>query len=69
MKEYYSSIYSAFKLKTGIFCIKKTSRSLRKMMRVIDEYVENPELSVELLSASLGCSTPSVLSEIEECNG
>lgn len=30
MKEYYSSIYSAFKLEDGHLCIKKTSRSLRK---------------------------------------
>lgn len=57
MKEYYSSIYSAFKLEDGHLLHKEDKSFFEKMMRVIDEYVENPELSVELLSASLGCST------------
>ena len=55
--EYYSSIYSAFKLEDGHLLHKEDKSFFEKMMRVIDEYVENPELSVELLSASLGCST------------
>ena len=54
MKEYIALFISAFKLEDGHLLHKEDKSFFEKMMRVIDEYVENPELSVELLSASLG---------------
>lgn len=57
LKEYYSSVLSAFELDDGRFLHKEDKSFFEKMMQIIDSHIANPELSVELLSSSLGYST------------
>ena len=55
LKEYYSSVLSAFELDDGHFLHKEDKSFFEKMMQIID--IQDTELSVELLSNSLGYST------------
>lgn len=57
LKEYYSSVLSAFELDGGNFLHKEDKSFFEKMMQIIDSHIEDTELSVELLSDSLGYST------------
>lgn len=57
LEEYYGSVLSAFELSEGHFMHKEDRSFLEKMMQVIDEHIQNPEFSVELLSNTLGYST------------
>lgn len=57
LKEYYSSILSAFELDDGHFMHKEDKSFFEKMMQNIDSHIQDSELSVELLSNSLGYST------------
>lgn len=56
-KEYYNSIFCTFKLDDGQFLHKEDKVFFEKMMKIINQNITNPELSVELLSSSLGYST------------
>lgn len=57
LKEYYSSVFSSFKLEDGN-CIHKEDREfLDKVMDTIDRNIANPDLSVEVLSSDMGFST------------
>lgn len=57
LKEYYSSIFSSFKLENGN-CIHKDDQDfLDKVMETIERNIANPNLSVDLLSSDMGCST------------
>ena len=57
LKEYYSSVLSAFELDDGHFLHKEDKSFFEKMMQIIDSHIQNTDLSVELLSSSLGYST------------
>lgn len=57
LKEYYSSIFSSFKVENGNCIHKEDQEFLDKVIEVIDRNIANPELSVELLSSDLGYST------------
>lgn len=57
LKEYYSSVFSSFKLENGNYIHKEDQDFLDKILETIDKNISNPELSVELLSSELGYST------------
>lgn len=57
LKEYYSSIFSSFKVENGNCIHKEDQEFLDKVIETIEKNISNPELSVELLSSDLGCST------------
>lgn len=57
LKEYYGSALSAFELNEGHFLHKEDKSFFEKMMQIIDEHIQNPDLSVDLLSNALGYST------------
>ena len=57
LKEYYRSVLSAFELEDGHFLHKEDKSFFEKMIAVIDSHVQDTDLSVELLSNSLGYST------------
>ena len=57
LKEYYNSVFSAFQIDNGNLIHQDDQDFLNKVMETIDTNIENPELSVELLSTELGYST------------
>ncbi|WP_129618520.1 MULTISPECIES: hybrid sensor histidine kinase/response regulator transcription factor [Bacteroides] len=57
LKEYYSSIFSSFKIENGNCIHKEDQEFLDKVMETIEKNISNPNLSVELLSSDLGYST------------
>ena len=57
LKEYYSSIFSSFKVENGNCIHKEDQEFLDKVIETIDKNITNPDLSVELLSSDLGYST------------
>lgn len=57
MKEYYGSVLSAFELKDGRLTHVEDNEFYEKILLEIDVNISNPDLSVEMLSHSLGCST------------
>ena len=57
LKEYYSSVFSSFKVENGNCIHKEDQEFLDKVIEIIDRNIANPELSVELLSSDLGYST------------
>jgi signal transduction histidine kinase/DNA-binding response OmpR family regulator/streptogramin lyase len=57
LKEYYSSVFSSFELDDGHFVHKEDKDFFEKMMQAINKNIQNPELSIDLLSSSLGYST------------
>lgn len=57
MKEYYSSIFSSFKVENGNCIHKEDQEFLDKVIETIEKNITNPDLSVELLSSDLGYST------------
>lgn len=57
LKEYYSSIFSSFKVENGNCIHKEDQEFLDKVIETIDKNISNPDLSVELLSSDLGYST------------
>lgn len=57
LKEYYSSVFSSFKVENGNCIHKEDQEFLDKVIETIDKNIANPDLSVELLSSDLGCST------------
>lgn len=57
LKEYYSSVFSSFKLEDGNCMHKEDQEFLDKVIETIDKNIANPDLSVELLSSELGYST------------
>ena len=58
LKEYYSSIFSSFKVENGNCIHKEDQEFLDKVIETIEKNITNPDLSVELLSSDLGYSTP-----------
>lgn len=57
LKEYYSSIFSSFKVENGNCIHKEDLEFLDKVIETIEKNITNPDLSVELLSSDLGYST------------
>lgn len=57
LKEYYSSIFSSFKVENGNCIHKEDQEFLDKVIKTIEKNITNPDLSVELLSSDLGYST------------
>lgn len=57
LKEYYSSIFSSFKIENGNCIHKEEQEFLDKVIETIEKNISNPDLSVELLSSDLGYST------------
>lgn len=57
LKEYYSSIFSSFKVENGNCIHKEDQEFLDKVIETIEKNITNPNLSVELLSSDLGYST------------
>lgn len=57
MKEYYSSVLSSFELNEGHLLHKEDKTFFENMIQVINENIENPDLSVEVLSNLLGYSS------------
>ena len=57
LKEYYSSIFSSFKVENGDCIHKEDQEFLDKVIETIEKNITNPDLSVELLSSDLGYST------------
>ena len=57
LKEYYSSIFSSFKIENGNCIHKEDQEFLDKVIETIEKNISNPDLSVELLSSDLGYST------------
>lgn len=57
LKEYYSSIFSSFKVENGNCIHKEDQEFLDKVIENIEKNITNPDLSVELLSSDLGYST------------
>lgn len=66
LKEYYNSVLSTFTLDDGQFLHKEDKAFFEKMMQVIDKNITNPELSVELLSSTLGYSTRHFYRKLKE---
>lgn len=66
LKEYYNSIFSTFKLNDGQFLHKEDRAFFEKMMQIIDENILNTDLSVELLSSSMGFSTRHFYRKLKE---
>lgn len=56
LKEYYSSIFSSFKVENGNCIHKEDQEFLDKVIETIEKNITNPDLSVELLSSDLGYS-------------
>ena len=57
LKEYYSSIFSSFKVENGNCIHIEDQDFLDKVIETIEKNITNPDLSVELLSSDLGYST------------
>lgn len=57
LKEYYSSVFSSFKVENGNYIHQEDQEFLNKVIETIDKNLGNPDLSVELLSSELGYST------------
>lgn len=57
LKEYYSSIFSSFKVENGNCIHKEDQEFLDKVIETIEKNITNPDLSIELLSSDLGYST------------
>lgn len=57
LKEYYSSIFSSFKVENENCIHKEDQEFLDKVIETIEKNITNPDLSVELLSSDLGYST------------
>lgn len=57
LKEYYSSVFSSFKVENGNYIHQEDQEFLNKVIETIDKNIANPDLSVELLSSELGYST------------
>lgn len=57
LKEYYSSIFSSFKVENGNCIHKEDQEFLDKVIETIEKNITNPDLSVELLSSDLDYST------------
>lgn len=57
LKEYYSSTLSAFELNDGHFQHKEDKSFFEDLMRMIDNHIANPALSVDVLSSNMGYST------------
>lgn len=57
LKEYYSSVFSSFQIDNGNLIHQEDHEFLNKVIEIIDKNIENPDLSIELLSSELGYST------------
>ena len=57
LKEYYSSVLSAFELNDGHFLHKEDKSFFDAMMKKIDDHIDDADLSVETLSSAMGYST------------
>lgn len=66
LKEYYSSALSAFELNKGQLTHIGDKEFLEKMFQIIESNASNPDLSVEMLSASLGCSSRKLYRKLKE---
>ncbi len=57
LKEYYHSGISAFELEEGRYVHLDDKEFFEKMLQIVDENISNPDLSVDVLSKLMGCST------------
>lgn len=57
LKEYYSSVFSVFSMDSGRLLHKEDKLFFDQVVEVIGRNIENPDLSVDLLSSILGFST------------
>ncbi|MCD8164765.1 MAG: response regulator [Bacteroides sp.] len=57
LKQYYNSALSALEIKDGQFIYKEEKETFEKLMVIIEKNISDPELSVDLLSSSLGISS------------
>lgn len=57
LKEYYGSVVSSYELTNGQLVHKDDKATYDKMIRIIEENINDPQLNVELISSTLGIST------------
>lgn len=57
LKEYYNSSLSAFELNDGHFQHKEDKSFFEDLMEMVDRYIADPDLSVDVLSSNMGYST------------
>ncbi|MCD7937679.1 MAG: ATP-binding protein [Tannerellaceae bacterium] len=57
LKTYYNSPLSSFELENGHFTHKEDREFYDRILRIVEENLLNPELSVEMLSAKMGLSS------------
>lgn len=69
LKEYYSSIFSSFKVENGNCIHKEDQEFLDKVIETIEKNITNPDLSVELLSSDLGYSTRQFYRKLKPITG
>ena len=68
LKEYYGSVLSAFELKNGRLTHVEDNEFYEKVLKEIDTNISNPNLSVEMLSQALGCSTRQFYRKLKAIN-
>lgn len=56
LKEYFGSAASSYELTNGQLIHKEDKATFDKMIRIIDENIDNPELNIEFVSSALGFS-------------
>lgn len=56
LKEYYNSVYSAYEMDNSRMLHKEDKEFLEKFLQQVEKHIEDPDLSVEMLSSLLGCS-------------
>lgn len=69
LKEYYSSVFSSFKLENGNYIHKEDQYFLDKVLETIDKNIANSDLSVESLSSELGLSTRQLYRKLKPITG
>ncbi|MDL2299736.1 response regulator, partial [Bacteroides sp. OttesenSCG-928-E20] len=57
LKEYYNSIYSSVDVNEGRMVHKDDKEFFERLLRIIEENIENPDLSIEEISAKLSISS------------
>jgi len=66
LKDYYTSALSAFELNKGQFTHVGDKEFMEKMFQIIEKNASNPDLSVEMLSSALGCSSRKLYRKLKE---
>lgn len=66
LRQYFSSAVSSFEINEGKLVHEEDKKFMEKVYQVIDLNIINPELSIETISSSLGCSTRQFYRRIKE---